>query len=167
MQWLCYASRKDHFPRKRLTVFFRQLYGVLKRGARAIIQLYPETPQQMELITNCAMSCGFTGGLVVDYPNSAKAKKFYLCLFAGTPEALPKGLSDRAGFSIGSAPPKTEVAYEDSRRNFKKNKKRHRRNEGRKTLKEKILSKKDRQRRQGKTVRPDTKYTGRKRSGRF
>ena len=37
----------------------------------------------MELITASAMRCGFTGGLVVDYPNSTKAKKYFLCLFAG------------------------------------------------------------------------------------
>lgn len=30
---------------------------------------------QLELITAQAMKAGFTGGMVVDYPNSAKAKK--------------------------------------------------------------------------------------------
>ena len=30
-----------------------------------------------------ATRAGFSGGVVVDYPNSAKAKKYYLCLFAG------------------------------------------------------------------------------------
>lgn len=30
----------------------------------------------MEMITGAAMKCGFTGGLVVDYPNSTKAKKY-------------------------------------------------------------------------------------------
>ena len=105
---------------------------------------------------------------MVDYPNSAKAKKFYLCLFAGVPpQAMPKGLSDKPAFSMGSAPPRTEVEYESSRRSFKKNKKRHRRGLGRQTLKQKIQAKKERQRRQGKNVRPDSKYTGRKRQGRF
>ena len=42
---------------------------------RAVLQLYPETPQQMELITNAALKSGFGGGVVVDYPNSTKAKK--------------------------------------------------------------------------------------------
>lgn len=27
-----------------------------------------------------SLRAGFTGGLVVDYPNSTKAKKYYLCL---------------------------------------------------------------------------------------
>ncbi|KAJ1496531.1 hypothetical protein HMI55_006046 [Coelomomyces lativittatus] len=34
-----------------------------------------------------ALNAGFTGGVVVDYPNSSKAKKMYLCLFAGILEA--------------------------------------------------------------------------------
>mmetsp|Transcript_30811 Transcript_30811/g.38029 ORF Transcript_30811/g.38029 Transcript_30811/m.38029 type:complete len:219 (+) Transcript_30811:166-822(+) len=81
VQWLCYASKKSYIPRLRLKRFFQQLYGCLKRGSRAVIQLYPETPQQMELITQSAMAVGFTGGLVVDYPNSAKAKKILFMSF--------------------------------------------------------------------------------------
>jgi 18S rRNA (guanine1575-N7)-methyltransferase len=41
-----------------------------------VFQFYPETPQQMELITQAAMKAGFTGGAVVDYPNSTRAKKY-------------------------------------------------------------------------------------------
>jgi hypothetical protein len=44
---------------------------------RAVFQLYPETTQQMEMITNAAMKCGFSGGVVIDYPNSTKARKYY------------------------------------------------------------------------------------------
>ena len=43
---------------------------------------------QMELITTAAMKAGFAGGLVVDYPNSTKAKKFFLCLYCGPPSAF-------------------------------------------------------------------------------
>jgi 18S rRNA (guanine1575-N7)-methyltransferase len=32
------------------------------------------------MISNAAIKSGFSGGLVVDYPNSALAKKFYLVL---------------------------------------------------------------------------------------
>lgn len=35
------------------------------------------------MITSAAMKSGFTGGLVVDYPNSTKAKKYYLVIEAG------------------------------------------------------------------------------------
>jgi 18S rRNA (guanine1575-N7)-methyltransferase len=32
------------------------------------------------MISNAAVKSGFSGGLVVDYPNSALAKKYYLVL---------------------------------------------------------------------------------------
>jgi len=35
------------------------------------------------MITNSALKNGFTGGLIVDFPNSKKAKKFFLFLMAG------------------------------------------------------------------------------------
>ena len=52
------------------------------------------------------MKCGFHGGLVVDYPNSRKAKKFFLCLFTGgtNPNAqLPKGLTGEEGLGYEDA----------------------------------------------------------------
>jgi len=58
-----------------------------------VFQFYPENPQQMELITTCAMRAGFSGGLVVDYPNSSKAKKYFLCLMAGPSMELPAALT--------------------------------------------------------------------------
>ena len=161
VQWLCYANKKEHIPRHRLTAFFRTLYSSLRRGARAVIQLYPETPQQMEMITNAAMTAGFTGGVVVDYPMSAKAKKYYLTLFANRDpnERLPQGLDD--GVAAGN---QAGVRFEGRARG----KKRKRQNEkfGKKT-KDWILGKKERQRKQGKKVRNDSKYTGRKRRPRF
>lgn len=35
------------------------------------------------MITSAAMKSGFSGGLVVDYPNSTKAKKYFLVIEAG------------------------------------------------------------------------------------
>ncbi len=35
------------------------------------------------MITTTAMKCGFSGGVIVDFPNSAKAKKLYLVINAG------------------------------------------------------------------------------------
>src|SRR5205814_1497827 len=101
------------------------------RGAKAVFQFYPghllslslllsdaENPSQMEIITNAAMRCGFSGGLVVDYPNSTKAKKYFLCLFAGTPSTsyqLPKAI----GEDIVDEPQQT-VKYSNERKNHKK-----------------------------------------------
>uniref|UniRef100_A0A8C1YLD0 18S rRNA (guanine-N(7))-methyltransferase n=1 Tax=Cyprinus carpio TaxID=7962 RepID=A0A8C1YLD0_CYPCA len=90
LQWLCNADKKTHSPPKRLYRFFSTLYSSLARGARAVFQIYPENSEQLELITAQAMKAGFTGGMVVDYPNSSKAKKFFLCLFAGVSGVLPK-----------------------------------------------------------------------------
>ena len=78
LQWLCNADKKYHKPGKRLFKFFTSLYASLSRGARAVFQFYPENSAQMELITSQAMKAGFTGGVLVDYPNSTKAKKFFL-----------------------------------------------------------------------------------------
>jgi 18S rRNA (guanine1575-N7)-methyltransferase len=113
IQWLCYSDKKEHTARKRLTRFFTSLYTCLKRGSRAVLQLYPETPEQMEEISGCAMRCGFSGGLVIDFPNSAKAKKFYLCLFAGYEgqQQVPQGLGTGATSDV--------VSYEGRRANIK------------------------------------------------
>jgi 18S rRNA (guanine1575-N7)-methyltransferase len=61
------------------------------------MQLYPESAEQLELITAIALKCGFSGGLVVDYPNSRKARKHYLVLNAGltsAPKPAPEALGD-------------------------------------------------------------------------
>lgn len=66
LQWLCNADRKEHRPPQRLYRFFSTLYSALKRGSRAVFQIYPENSAQIELMTQ-AMKAGFTGGLVVEF----------------------------------------------------------------------------------------------------
>jgi len=157
LQWLCNAYTSQQIPKKkRLIRFFTSLYGILSRGARAVFQFYPETASQMDLISNCVMQAGFSGGFVVDYPNSSKAKKHFLCLFAGvTDYQMPSPL----GVEIVDEQPK-EASFatrEKSRQKKKKGK--------REPVKSKnwVLQKKERQRQQGKDVRTDTKYSGRSR----
>lgn len=157
VQWLCNANKKSDIPAKRLYCFFSSLYSVLVRGARAVLQLYPENSEQLELITTQAIKAGFTGGVVVDYPNSAKAKKFYLCLFSGPSTFLPQGLNEVTA---------EEEAKESTFTNERVRNKIARRGLVRKS-REWVLEKKNRCRRQGREVRPDTKYTGRKRKPRF
>jgi len=41
VQWLCFSTQKRHTPMKRITRFFHSLYGALRRGGRAALQLYP------------------------------------------------------------------------------------------------------------------------------
>merc|ERR1712167_488360 len=98
LQWLCNADKKGVEPFRRLKVFFESLYSCLRKGARAALQFYPETAGQVEMITAAALRSGFGGGLVVDYPHSAKAKKHFLVIYAGLsgdlPQNLPPGLMD-------------------------------------------------------------------------
>jgi 18S rRNA (guanine1575-N7)-methyltransferase len=85
IQWLCYMDKKTNIPQKRLKTLFQSLYNSLRRGARAVLQFYPESATQMNMISQAAMKCGFGGGMVVDYPHSTKAKKYFLVLYAGQP----------------------------------------------------------------------------------
>ena len=90
----------------------------MTKGARCVFQFYPENPAQVELIVASAMKAGFSGGLVVDYPNSTKAKKYFLCLFAGVSmnaanNALPKGLDgdEKAAVSFSRDRIRYQVDY--------------------------------------------------------
>lgn len=158
VQWLCYSNDKGEVQRKRISTFFQSLYRALHRGARAVLQIYPESPEQVEMLTTAATRCGFTGGLVVDYPHSAKARKHYLCLFAGL---------DAAGQS-------TEGKVEDSNQSQKlfdlrRSRYKKKGKGARAPVKSRdwVLQKKETQRRRGRKVRPDTKYTARKRKDKF
>lgn len=156
LQWLCNADRKDQNPVKRMSRFFTSLYACLSRGSRAVFQFYPNDSSQIELLTQQSMKAGFSGGLVIDFPNSSKAKKMFLVLLTGGHQTLPKGL--------GTESESDNRVTVINRRNVKK---RERRGRPLKKSKEWIVNKKERARRQGKDVRPDSKYTGRRRLGHF
>lgn len=60
----------------------------------------------MQLITSIAQKAGFGGGVVVDYPNSNKARKIFLCLFVGGgggQQQVPKGLDGEDAVENGKA----------------------------------------------------------------
>lgn len=158
LQWLCNADATSHSPVKRLFKFFTTLYSAMSRGTRAVFQLYPESAEQLEMITAQAMRSGFTGGLVIDFPNSTKAKKIFLTLFAGgVNQTLPKGLGEEEGQQPAGA------AFTDKRERVKQ----IRAGKSAKKSRDWVIEKKERRRRQGKEVRDDSKYTGRKRKGAF
>jgi 18S rRNA (guanine1575-N7)-methyltransferase len=172
LQWLFYPAKKCHNPHKRLMCFFQSLYSVLHRGSRAVLQFYPESPIQMEMAVRCATQCGFTGGLVVDFPNSTKAKKYYLTITAGTNHTYlaPKSdleMAERSGSSSSSSQQRGgfSVNFESKRKHSKGGRRRGKRVAPK--SKEWILNKKDRQRKQGKKVRRDTRFSGRKRKDKF
>lgn len=106
------------------------------------------------MITSQAIRAGFYGGVVVDFPNSTKAKKYFLVLMTGGNHSLPEAL--------GTDQDSNQVPYSSKREMTKgirgKNPKKSR---------DWILQKKERRRQQGNETRADSKYTARKRSGRF
>lgn len=57
-----------------------------------MLQFYPSSDDQIQLITSIAQKAGFGGGIVVDYPNSNKAKKVFLVLLVGSGGQVPRGL---------------------------------------------------------------------------
>ncbi|CAN8024586.1 hypothetical protein HPB47_000813 [Ixodes persulcatus] len=158
LQWLCNADKKSHNPVQRLHKFFSSLYACLSRGKRAVFQFYPENSDQIELVTQQAMKAGFTGGLVVDYPNSSKAKKMFLVLFTGGPQKLPTALGAAAEAA------RNQIECTAAARRDKLGKLR---GKGPKHGAAWIQEKKERRRRQGKETKPDSKYTGRRRCGKF
>jgi 18S rRNA (guanine1575-N7)-methyltransferase len=89
VQWLCNADTARADPRRRLRRFFETLYSCLRRGARAALQVYPSNPEQASMMVSAAMRAGFGGGIVVDFPNSTRAKKHFLVLMVGGGGALP------------------------------------------------------------------------------
>jgi 18S rRNA (guanine1575-N7)-methyltransferase len=86
IQWLLTSptSHPASSPPARLSRFFTTLYAALRNPSRAVFQFYPETDDQITLITSMARKAGFGGGVVVDYPNSKKARKVFLCLMVGS-----------------------------------------------------------------------------------
>jgi len=130
------------------------------RGSRAILQFYPDSPEQMELLTSSAMRAGFTGGVLIDYPNSTKAKKYFLVLFAGIifGQEMPKPLGVEEE-------EKTTVTFIDKRKTVGSGKKKDRKLQFK--SKEWITNKKERRKKLGLNTARESKYTGRKRKDKF
>eukprot|EP00884_Botryococcus_braunii_P013576 jgi/Botrbrau1/22219/Bobra.168_1s0050.1 len=154
--------------------FFETLYACLVRGARAVLQIYPEDASQAQLLTSAAMRAGFSGGLVVDFPHSTRAKKYFLVLMVGSTAALPqaKGLHGEASDDEEELE-EVPVGARLSGGPHKRRKVKHFVGMGsarHPQAKDKawVLKKKAQQRERGyPNIPADTKYTGRKRKTRF
>jgi 18S rRNA (guanine1575-N7)-methyltransferase len=153
LQWLCHSNKSCENPKSRLNRLFSTLFGSLSRGARAVFQFYPETSSQVDLILGCAMKAGFTGGLVVDFPNSTKAKKYYLCLMTGPSAQLPQALDEQSKDHQVSIDKRSRKRQRDSKRRVHD--------------KSWIMGKKNLARKRGEDVKSDSKYTARKRRIKF
>mmetsp|Transcript_7740 Transcript_7740/g.32017 ORF Transcript_7740/g.32017 Transcript_7740/m.32017 type:complete len:362 (-) Transcript_7740:51-1136(-) len=167
LQWLCYDNAVAQSAPKRLARFFGSLYRVLKRSSRAALQFYPESDAQAALVATAAARAGFAGGIVVDFPASARAKKHYLCL------SMDRGYRKPSPqLSVTNNPGSDDVVKTGASSGVRASSDRRSKKKKRKTstsgkTREWVVSKKEHQRRQGRDVRPDTKFTGRKRKDRF
>lgn len=161
VQWLCNADTSASNPRKRIKWFFQTLYECLAKGARAVLQLYPQNLEQAEMLTTAALKVGFSGGLVVDFPNSTRAKKYFLVLMVGGGEIPHEDLA------LTGEPNDPEHVAVSTRQGFKK---RQRTNgtEGKGKGRAWILRKKEQMRNKGyEQIPTDTRFTGRKRRPKF
>ena len=114
----------------------------------------------MNMAVQVAMSCGFTGGVVVDFPNSTKAKKYYLTLTAGTNHTyLQPLLQDETSSSYSRNNRKRgrnddelqkTVHYEDSRGDRRNHFKRRKQHTGKSKVKSKSWIKAKKNDRKGK-----------------
>ena len=168
LQWLLNADGGEKYePYKRLRILFTSLRRVLKRGARAVFQFYPESAEQVEMITSCAMRCGFGGGIVVDFPHSTRAKKTYLVIHTGFQGHSGTAATSVASDSVAAGQIQGDRQERIATVNRTRNMAKRVQKDVVKGGKQWILNKKDRQRRQGREVKEDSKYTGRKRKDRF
>ena len=117
----------------------------------------------------------FSGGLVVDYPNSKKAKKYYLCLFAGEANDifnLPKpkvadheGAQQMMDFSCSeAAEERTTVMFTSGKHT--KGKRIIGKNRQRAPVKSRqwVLQKKEAAAKKGKASANNSKFTARRRN---
>lgn len=176
LQWLFHAHSKRHNPRRRLTTLLTTLNSCMVRGARAVFQFYPETEQQIDMCLEVARRAGFSGGLVIDHPESTKAKKYYLCLASGMRlKTLPRALG--VGFGLSERDQQGQVSMADcgwddednqghDKKGWRSGSKKGNVAESRRSW---VLRKKERDRQKNPNTfgRPDSKYTGRRRKPRF
>jgi 18S rRNA (guanine1575-N7)-methyltransferase len=154
IQWLCNAESSDVSPAGRLSRFFDGLYASIKRGGKAVLQFYPKNDLQRQMITSSAVRAGFGAGLLEDDPDT-KNKKIYLVLTVGSGGEL-------SGRDITDSVRNMErIEVIDDRR------KPNTRAKKGGTMKDWVRKKKDRDRKKGKIVKSDSKYTGRKRRIKF
>ena len=155
VQWLCNAesAHENDQPERRLKRFFSSLYLAIRRGGRAVLQIYPRDSAQREMISSAAVKAGFGVGLLEDAGGTKNAKLYLVCVVGG---------GDVTGVVQGME----GVDVEDSRKSKNKTARRMAPQDVKGT-KAWITRKKDQMQRKGKVTKADSKYTGRKRKPRF
>lgn len=154
IQWLCNADTSSVSPEGRLRRFFDTLYACLRRGGRAVCQFYPKNDQQRSMISSAAIRAGFGAGILED-DGGTKNAKLYLVLTVG------------GGDVTGAVRGMEDVNIEDNRRAARELNGKRKRGQEVKGSKGWIMRKKEQMKNKGKIVKPDSKYTGRRRGPKF
>ncbi len=148
VQWLCNAESSETSPEGRLARFFGGLYASLRRGGKAVCQFYPKNGTQRAMICQAAIKAGFGAGLLVDGEGTKNAKVYLVLNVGGVAiEGAVEGLEG------------VEVEQRDT--------KREKIAASREGGKDWIKGRKAAMERRGKVVKPNSKYTGRKRRVQF
>jgi len=154
LQWMCNADYSHHVPKERLKKMFTTLFSALRPGARAVFQFYPSDSHQLEMLTESAVRSGFKAGVVVDFPNSTKSKKYYLVCDVGIKKYHRNVEPLQA----------TEESVKVEKEKFYRRGKKRKRDVGKETVREWVKRKKLLRRKRGQEVKNDSKYSGRRRS---
>lgn len=149
IQWLCNADTSYNDPKRRLMRFFNSLFASLKKGGKFVAQFYPKNDEQIEQILGAAKVAGFSGGLVIDDPESKKNKKYYLVLSSGSTETGEQVNLDGVKMDADL------VAKRERKKKLVESRKDY------------INRKKEVMKKRGRKVALDSKFTGRKRRTRF
>lgn len=149
IQWLCNAETADVTVEERLKRFFETLYASLKRGGRAALQFYPKDDRQRDLICKSAIKAGFAAGLLEDEPGTKHVKVYLVLEVGGTGGDITNAVKDLEGVDVQDGR-KKRAGKKDVE-----------------TRKDYIMKKKERERKKGRVVKKDSKYTGRKRRIQF
>jgi 18S rRNA (guanine1575-N7)-methyltransferase len=144
VQWLCNAESSEETATGRLRRFFESLYAALKRSGRAVCQFYPRDEAQKKMVCDAAIRAGFGAGLLEDGAGT-KQVKVYLVLTVGHSTDISNVVSGMDG-----------VEVDDQRKRRSKPSKMM-------SKREEISRRKQRMEKKGKVVKPNTKFTGRKR----
>jgi len=94
VQWLFHSFKTEHVPQKRIRVFFKSLYSVIRKAV--VIQLYC-TDKQLETLKHEASRAGFEGGVVVDGEGTKNCKKFMVLRKERDPSDNKQGVVGKRG----------------------------------------------------------------------
>eukprot|EP00198_Chlamydomonas_reinhardtii_P005378 XP_001694714.1 predicted protein [Chlamydomonas reinhardtii] len=164
VQWLCNADRAGHDPRKRMKRFFETLYMSLRRGARAVLQIYPENHKQAEMLVAAAMKVSGLGGFAGRWrgPFQRGAQVFQVVTRDGVGTSI--SVPTAKGLDGGEPEDEEEEAAAEHVAGRDRNKRRRTGSgKGDGKGREWVLRKKEQMRKKGYDIAPDSKYTARKR----